>query len=436
MIKNKLYNFFNLLKIFFNKYYFGYFTFHNYLNKKNILFLKNLLNKPNSDINRSYEIKFANKIGNGYAISFASARMAFYFLMLELNIKKGDEVLIQAANCSVMINAILKTGAKPIFVDIDVNTLGTSTSSIRDRLTTNTKLIVVQHSFGIPSDIENIKNIAHEKKIFLLEDCALSFDSKFNNITLGNFGDAAIFSTDYSKPINTIIGGILYTKNLRLYEILYKKSQNLEDLSFIHQLNIYKQILEHRYNFSPEKYGKWIFKNYFKSFIKKLFFYKEKVKKLDDDYSLPSKSLNKYPYPAKLPSFLAQLGLFELEMWERNKHNRKLIFDEYKNFFLIHNMSHLLPSSYFDFRCEIIPLRFIFYHPHADLIRKILSDIIHVDTIWFLTPIVATKDYRIFNYIEGFCPNVENTCKNIINLPVNYDTKYNKILMRKLNQIL
>jgi dTDP-4-amino-4,6-dideoxygalactose transaminase len=436
MINRKIKNLFNIFKIFFSKYFFGFYTNHYYLNGHQIKIIKNLLLNENPDIVLKYEENFSEIIGNGRSISFASARMAFYVLMIELGIKDGDEVIIQAANCSVMINAILKTGAKPVFVDIDIDTLGTSYSSIVRNITNNTKLIVAQHSFGIPCDIEKIKMLTIEKGIFLLEDCALSFDSKINNIKLGNFGDAAIFSTDYSKPINTIIGGILYTNNNNLYQKIKSNTSNIKQLSSKHKKNIYNQFIIQKVFFAPNLYGKLIFLNYFKSFLLKILNINSSVLKLDDDYSLPQFSNNKYPYPSGMPSFLAQLGIFELQMWDSVKKNRIQLLKKYIQIFEKKKLTNLLPKKYFDISCEIVPLRFVFYHTNASLIRQKLSYSIHTEAIWFLSPIIATKDYRIFNYVEDTCPIVEYSCNSIVNLPITYENIYNQFLISLINKIL
>ena len=96
-----------------------------------------------------------------------------------------------------------------------------------------TKLIIVQHTFGIPSEIIEIIEFSKKRKIRVLEDCAISFGSSVNGEILGNFGDAAIFSTDHSKPINTIVGGILYSKNKKVIE----KVRRIRDRSFSISLN-------------------------------------------------------------------------------------------------------------------------------------------------------------------------------------------------------
>ena len=146
--------------------------------------------------------------------------MGFFALMQIRGIGKGDEVILQGHTCSVMPNAVWRTGATPIYADIDSNTFGSSAIEIDKVITPQTKMIVAQHSFGIPCDIEPIVDLARSKGIFLLEDCAITLGSKLKGIQVGNFGDAALFSIDHSKPLNAFTGGLIYTRKNELYEKL------------------------------------------------------------------------------------------------------------------------------------------------------------------------------------------------------------------------
>ena len=81
-----------------------------------------------------------------------------------------------------MANAVLRTGATPIYVDIDKDTLGMSAESLVSKITNRTKVVVAQHSFGIPCKIDKIKEIAKSHSCYLVEDCALTFGSKYKVI--------------------------------------------------------------------------------------------------------------------------------------------------------------------------------------------------------------------------------------------------------------
>ena len=155
-----------------------------------------------------------------------------------------------------MVNAVLRVGAEPIFSDIDEETFGSSSISIAHCITTNTRMIVAQHSFGIPCNIEAISSLAKREGIFLLEDCALTLGSKVNRSIVGNFGDAALFSTDHSKPLNTLTGGLVYSLNKNLIDQLCIEQEKFEDLSIKRQKALWRQLrLEAKYCV-PNRYGR------------------------------------------------------------------------------------------------------------------------------------------------------------------------------------
>ena len=176
--------------------YFGFVQGHIYLLKEELSEIKGYVGKYSESTIVEFENRYGGLIGSGQAISFAAGRMGFFALMRVLGVKPGEEIILQGATCSVMVNAILRVGATPVYADIDLNTFGSCAQAIEKVITPKTRMIVAQHSFGIPCDIKPIVELAQSKKVFLLEDCALTLGSKVDGKKVGNFGDAALFSTD------------------------------------------------------------------------------------------------------------------------------------------------------------------------------------------------------------------------------------------------
>ena len=149
-----------------------------------------------------------------YCLTLNSGTDALMMSLYSLGIKKGDEVIICSGTCSVMVNAILKLNAVPIFSDICEYTMGSDLNGIKNKITSKTKLIVAQHNFGIPCSIVEIKSFCNLNNIFLLEDCALSLGSKYNGINVGTFGDASSISFYPAKILGCFgDGGIILTSN-------------------------------------------------------------------------------------------------------------------------------------------------------------------------------------------------------------------------------
>ena len=196
----------------------------------------NLVNK--------FETMFINLIGNQNILSFASARMGFFHLLKALDIKKGDEIIICSGTCSVMINSIIRSGASPIYSDIDPYTLGSSETEISKKISNKTKMIIAQHNFGIPCKIEEIQRLCALNQIFLLEDCALTLQSKVNGLSVGSFGDAAIYSFDHTKPLNCFTGGILSMKDNILFSRAKRLYLDVGDISKIKQSKMIKRFIK------------------------------------------------------------------------------------------------------------------------------------------------------------------------------------------------
>ncbi|MDG2284334.1 MAG: DegT/DnrJ/EryC1/StrS family aminotransferase, partial [Alphaproteobacteria bacterium] len=297
----------------FNTSLVGFVTGHCYLNSRQLKDVRLKVGTQSTQFTKTFESKFAGIVGCGDAVSFASGRMGFFAVMKVMGIGVGDEVILCGSTCSVMPNAVLKTGATPIYADIDPKTYGSSKHSVESSITSSTKLVVAQHSFGIPCEIDSIAKLCEAKKIYLIEDCALALGSQLRSKSVGTFSDAAIFSTDHSKPINTIIGGLIYSENADLVKKLRLVQQQSEYLPQKKQKAIWKQFVAEKFLARPITYGILHLYNSITAF---------RVAKLggtspflDEDGGFESASKS-YAYPSKMPEFTSLLGIYELERWE------------------------------------------------------------------------------------------------------------------------
>ena len=414
---------FKLLRSIFTPFQFGFIQCHSYLTERQLGQIKSLLyskdNLEKQQVILEFEERFGKLVGPGMALSFASGRMAFYALMETLGIGEGDEVIITAFTCSVMPNAVMKRGAVPVYADMDKDTFGSNANAIQKVITSKTRLIVAQHSFGIPCDIEPIIRLAKEHRIYVVEDCAISLDSSLNGIKVGNWGDAAFFSTDHSKPLNTIIGGVLYTQNPVIHEGVGRLARISPQLSHEHQQNLHQKMLFERKHYIPTRYPRaWIF-----SFIAKI---KSKILGakhiifLEDNYTSPSSKKERYPYPAAMPAFLALLGIFELERWNMEKARRKSLLSILVAKLQQSALSASLPAVYSDSTRDIVPLRFVFTSTDSRPLIQQLGQYIDVNWIWFRKPITcAIEGMKSLNYISGSCSVSEEIGREIVNFPCN-----------------
>jgi perosamine synthetase len=405
--------------------YFSFIQGHSHLTETELKSLNALVGGEQLDILEQFEEQFARLIGSGVAVSFATGRMGFYSLMRVLDIGHDDEVILQGATCSAMVNAVLRVGAKPIYADIDPDTFGSSVEAISRVMTPQTKMIVAQHSFGIPCDIRPIVELAQTQDIFLLEDCALTLGSSINGVVCGNFGDAALFSTDHSKPLNTITGGLIYTKNIMICEKLKQKQRDSGHLSAKKQQALWNQLLFERKYSRPDRYGRM---KLIETLLSKLRLNGHSF--LDEDFG--TKASTSYPYPAKLPVFLAALGLLEIQNWEKTIIVRKKQLS--KALDIIGRYTNVeIPAVYQDPSRDIVPLRIALAPKNGEAIRNQLSQFICTSWTWFMQPIVsANEPLERFGYMHGSCPISEEVGKRMINLPCNLDKDWENVLINKL----
>jgi dTDP-4-amino-4,6-dideoxygalactose transaminase len=421
-------------------YQFGFVQCHSYLGDKQLDQIRLLLESKDDDKKRrvllEYEKRFARLVGSGFASSFASGRMAFYALMKTLGIGEGDEVILTAFTCSVMPNAVMRLGACPVYADIDRNTFGSGASAIQKVITGKTKLIVAQHSFGIPCDIDEIVNLAKERGIFVLEDCAIALDSSLEGVKVGNWGDAAIFSTDHSKPLNTIIGGMLYTRSPELQEKVEHLARMSPPLSDEHQQDLWRQMLFERKHYIPTRYPRAKIYSYVRKLWTRIVGTRSTVF-LEDDYTPPSASKERYPYPAAMPPFLAMLGIFELERWSEQKARRKKLLSGFMDKLGQSSYSAYLPAVYNDPARNIVPLRFVFSCRGSGNLLRRMSRYIDVDWIWFRQPIIcAVEGLESLQYVSTSCPVSEEIGLEIVNWPSNVIEGSEHELLRGVDYIV
>ncbi|WP_319508435.1 DegT/DnrJ/EryC1/StrS family aminotransferase [uncultured Methanolobus sp.] len=429
-------------KLLVSPYKIGFVQPHSYLSDDQTKEIKSILESGSQkNLISIYENKMARSIGSGYGLSFAAGRMAFYVFLRSMGIGPGDEVILPGFTCSVMPNAILKVGAKPVFSDIDVNTFGSSADSIRENITPRTKAVVAQHSFGIPCKIEEIADLCSEHGLLLIEDSAISFGSTLKGTKVGNWGDAAIFSTDHSKPMNTIIGGFLYTRDYSVYLKARSIYDQMPELDNPHQKKIYEQFLFERVHYVPDKYPRAVLIGYMHDIAKRsgISHADSQSAFLENDYTKPDVStitnVPSYPYPARMPGFLAKIGLLELKRWKYEKVRRKKILRFYIEKMGQMGLGKYVPKVYSNSAFDIIPLRFAFDHPDAHLIKMEMSKYIDVSWTWFCQPVICCpKGPEDLGYVSGSCQVGEKACDSIVNwpcsIPEGWETKIEEIFVK------
>jgi perosamine synthetase len=157
----------------------------------------------------SFERKWTARNGAIDAIATPSARAGLFALLASLGIGQGDEVLVTGFTCAAVPEPIQFCGAKPVYIDIDLQRYGMIPALAAEAITSRTKAIIAQHTFGLPAPVEPLGELARRHNLFLIEDCALGLGSQVEGRRLGSFGHASIFSFELSKTVTAGWGGMV-----------------------------------------------------------------------------------------------------------------------------------------------------------------------------------------------------------------------------------
>jgi len=167
-----------------------------------------------------FEKMLSEYIGIENCLTFNSGTSALHAALLAHGIGPGDEVIVPSFTFIATANAPLFVGAKPVFADIEEETFGLSAQDVEMKITSRTKAIIPIHYGGCPCRIRELKDLAEDHKILLIEDAAESFGAGIDGRKVGTFGDSAMLSFCQNKVITTGEGGAIVTESKEIYNKL------------------------------------------------------------------------------------------------------------------------------------------------------------------------------------------------------------------------
>jgi perosamine synthetase len=171
---------------------------------------------------RRFEQSFAEYVGVKHALAFSSCTGALHLSLLALGIGKGDEVIVPELTWVATANAVLYTGATPIFADVEEDTWCLDADSVAARISPRTKAIMPVHLYGQPARMDRIMAVAKANNLFVVEDAAPSIGAEFHGQRTGSFGHFGCFSFQGAKLVVSGEGGMLLTNDSDLYQRVYK----------------------------------------------------------------------------------------------------------------------------------------------------------------------------------------------------------------------
>lgn len=337
--------------------------------------------------------------------TFFRGRVAVMTALKAMNIGDGDEVILQAYTCVAVPEGILAANATPCFVDIDPGTVTMSAEALESAITKKTKAVIIQHSFGYCANMEKLIAVAKKAKIFVIEDCAHTYWSEFNNQTVGTFGDAAIYSLEWGKPLVVGVGGGLIVNNDILRDVAIKLHNKMQTPGMSRDLRMQAQYYAFTALYSPTSYWK----------IRKIYQTLSNIgvaEKSFNDLNLGTSN----DFNLRLSSSASKRLKNKLRNFKPDwQHNQSLV-DIYLNAFSSSNKWKSIPS-YENARNYLQRLPF-WVEDKQDALKAAeaagfeLSD-------WFESAVdpLSENSFSQVNYTLGSCPNAEHAAKHIVSLP-------------------
>jgi len=172
---------------------------------------------------REFEERFAKLVGVKEAVAVSSGTDADTLalsVLYDFGAKREDEIIVPALSFVATGNAILHAGFKPVFVDIERETLNIDAKKIEKSITEKTKAILPVHLMGKPAEMDIILEIAKKYNLYVIEDAAEAHGAEYKGKNLGTLGNLAAFSTYLAHLISTVEGGVVVTNREDFAEIL------------------------------------------------------------------------------------------------------------------------------------------------------------------------------------------------------------------------
>ena len=196
---------------------------------------------------RKFEGQWTETWNVKHAISVNSNTSGLFTAIGAIGIKPGDEVIVSPYTMSASAIAPLVYGGIPVFADIDPITFCMDPASIEERITPQTKAIIVVHIFGCPADMDKIMSIANKHNLYVIEDAAQAPMGKYKEQYVGTIGHIGVFSLNYHKHIHTGEGGVIITNDSILADRCQMIRNHAENVTAVRNINDLTNLIGYNY---------------------------------------------------------------------------------------------------------------------------------------------------------------------------------------------
>ena len=200
------------------------------------ILLSNKVNYWTGDVSRKFEKEFSRWSGSKYSVALSNGTMALDAAFKVLNLNKDDEVIVTSRSYIASVSSIVNSGAKPIFVDVDLESQNITPESISSAITDKTKAIVCVHLAGWPCEMDEIMTLANKFGLFVIEDCSQAHGASYKGKSVGSIGHIGCWSFCQDKIITTGgEGGMVTTNDESLWQKIWSYKDHGKSYNAVYQ---------------------------------------------------------------------------------------------------------------------------------------------------------------------------------------------------------
>lgn len=322
-----------------------------------------------------------------------------------MHLKPGEEVIIQGYTCIVVPNAIHAAGGVPVYADIDPDSLNLTIQTVQPLITTRTRAVICQHTFGIPANAKALRSLCDEHRLILIEDCAHAIDGSKDARNIGLFGDAVLLSFGRDKAISGIAGGSILTRKNEWGYVLRELERGAVSLRY--------RTIAALLTYAPRMV--FIMRRWGTSMIGRgMLWLLKRLGLVPPVLTTEEKQGYMSPVLRSLPNACAALALFSLRRLDEANERRRTLMMFYEQHGRRNNWPMLKEAT------RVVALqKFPLFVHDAQKKRALLKhDSIHLDDGWTGCIICPDSvDMNCTDYLWGTDPAAERASEQILNLP-------------------
>lgn len=349
-------------------------------------------------------------LGNRSIFFYWKGRVALYALLKAIGVNENDEVVLPGLTCVVVPNAIRYLNATPIYVDVSLQTCNTTFDAIVNAVSSKTKVIIVQNTFGLSSDIDRISSWAKNRGIITIEDCTHGFGGIYNGKPNGTYCDAAIYSTQWNKPFSSGIGGFSIVSNEDLVEKLVITNSELVQPTILESIELRLLQILNKYFLTDRSY--WLLLNLYRWLSRIGIVIGSSSSQEIEGITIPKNYFKSSSYVQ------IKEGLNSIKRLKLNIEIRRNNALKYTELLSKHGKYHVDKSLHYNHSFLKYP---ILLKNRAEFIKKAEQSHIKLGD-WFVSPLhpaVAPFDSWMLN--ENNIPNAVFLANHLLNLPTDLD---------------